>query len=374
VQLSEYRTTLDKDAPPIKIAPVSGATRLPLAAELQVGQRTVSLAGVPFVPSTTTLTLSAQQPEGVVTLHGQIEGGLAVHRIYRFRYNSYVFEVSTRIEGLPPTPPSNMMLLWGPGLLHHEVEDSQRRTGTTTAPRSYVRGKIFYEVPKNIGEARIEEGTVAWTALADPYFAAILIPQEPAANAVVVRHVQQDALEVGLRTPLTSNNATQNVRVYVGPKRQELLVAADPSLDKLIDLGFFSVLARPMVWLLQRINGIVHNYGITIILVTILIKIAFWPLTQKSYKSMRAMQKLQPKMQELQAVYKNDRQGLNRAMMQLYREHKVNPMGGCLPMVIQIPFFFAFYNALLYSIELRHAPFICYLLGASSLLGWPWHL
>jgi YidC/Oxa1 family membrane protein insertase len=99
---------------------------------------------------------------------------------------------------------------------------------------------------------------------------------------------------------------------------------------------------------------------VTIILVTILIKIAFWPLTQKSYKSMQAMQKLQPKMKELQVLYKDDRQGLNRAMMQLYRDHKVNPMGGCLPMVLQIPVFFAFYNALLYAVELRHAPFICW--------------
>jgi YidC/Oxa1 family membrane protein insertase len=131
-------------------------------------------------------------------------------------------------------------------------------------------------------------------------------------------------------------------------------------LGKLIDLGFFSPLARPMLQLLIAVNSWIHNYGVTIILVTILIKIVLWPLTNTSHKSMRAMQKLQPKMKELQTMYKDDRQGLNRAMMNLYREQKVNPMGGCLPMVLQIPVFFAFYNALLYSIELRHAPFICW--------------
>jgi YidC/Oxa1 family membrane protein insertase len=115
-----------------------------------------------------------------------------------------------------------------------------------------------------------------------------------------------------------------------------------------------------MLQFLRLLDGLVHNYGMTIILATILIKIAFWPLTQTSYKSMKAMQKLQPRMKDLQVVYKDDRQALNRAMMQLYREHKVNPMGGCLPMVLQIPVFFAFYNALLYAIELRHAPFICW--------------
>jgi YidC/Oxa1 family membrane protein insertase len=175
-----------------------------------------------------------------------------------------------------------------------------------------------------------------------------------------VRRLQEDALEIGLRTPLGRDQQTQTVRVYVGPKQQQILKAVQPSLDRLIDLGFFSPLARPMMQLLQLINAVVHNYGITIILVTILIKIVFWPLTQKSYKSMQAMQKLQPRMKELQVLYKDDRQALNHAMMQLYRDHKVNPMGGCLPMLIQIPFFFAFYNALLYSIEMRHAPFICW--------------
>ncbi|WP_143300978.1 membrane protein insertase YidC, partial [Candidatus Entotheonella palauensis] len=132
------------------------------------------------------------------------------------------------------------------------------------------------------------------------------------------------------------------------------------SLGKLIDLGFFSVMARPMLRLLVWVNDWVQNYGITIILVTILIKIVLWPLTQTSYKSMKGMQKLQPKMKELQTLYKDDKQALNRAMMDMYREQKVNPLGGCLPMLLQIPFFFAFYNALLYSIELRHAPFICW--------------
>ena len=129
-----------------------------------------------------------------------------------------------------------------------------------------------------------------------------------------------------------------------------------------------------MVLLLQFVNGMVRNYGVAIIVVTILIKMLTWPLTQKSYKSMQAMQKLQPKIKELQILYKDDRQAMNRAMMQLYRDQKVNPMGSCLPMLLQIPFFFAFYNALLYSIESRHAPFICWGEGFAwiNLFGQSW--
>jgi YidC/Oxa1 family membrane protein insertase len=282
-----------------------------------------------------------------------------VLRTYRFTYNSYVFEVSTRVEGLQPAAGDQMALIWGPGLRQNRTEDTQRQGQTEPLPRSVVGGKIYHTAPKEVNEARIDQGNVSWAALGDTYFTAVLIPQNPLAESAVVRRVREDALEVGVRTPLR-DQMSQTVQVYVGPKSHQLLKQVDPSLGKLIDLGFFSLLARPMLQLLIAVNSWVHNYGVTIILVTILIKMVLWPLTNTSHKSMRAMQKLQPKMKELQTMYKDDRQGLNRAMMDLYREQKVNPMGGCLPMVLQIPVFFAFYNALLYSIELRHAPFICW--------------
>jgi YidC/Oxa1 family membrane protein insertase len=359
VQLQAYHTTLAKGAPPVEIAPVPGSTTLPLNAELSMEQRVTSLGQVVFTPSQTELTLSTTQPEGMVAFHGDLGNGRTVHRLYRFHHTNYTFEISTWVEGLQPPAGSSMFLLWGPGLLRH-VDDANRQGQTAEHPRSYVSGKVLDEAPKKPGETQLQQGQVAWTALADTYFAAVLMPREPAGDAVMARRLEGDTLEIGLRTPLTQNQAKQTVRVYVGPKSQPLLEAADSSLDKLIDLGFFSPLARPMLQFLRLLNGWVHNYGVTIILATVLIKIAFWPLTQTSYKSMQAMQKLQPKLKELQVVYKDDRQALNRAMMQLYREHKVNPMGGCLPMVLQIPVFFAFYNALLYSIELRHAPFICW--------------
>jgi YidC/Oxa1 family membrane protein insertase len=359
VHLLDYRASLEKGAPPTEIAPVPEGTTAPLTTELNLGSRTLSLAGINFEPSAQTLTLSKHQPEGVVMFRGQMENGDVIERMYRFRYGRYVFELSTRVEGTQLPVGSAMTLTWGPGL-RQQHEEATRRRRTGTQPRSYISGKIFTKVPEKAGETLENQGQVSWAALADTYFAAVLIPQQPAADAVVVRHMQEGELTIGLRTPLEATRAVQTVQVYVGPKDQRLLEAVDSSLGKLIDLGFFSPLARPMMQLLRLIYYGVHNYGVAIIVVTLLIKIVFWPLTQKSYKSMQAMQKLQPKMKEMQAVYKDDRQALNRAMMQLYRENKVNPMGGCLPMLLQIPFFFAFYNALLYSIELRHAPFICW--------------
>jgi YidC/Oxa1 family membrane protein insertase len=360
VQLHEYRLTLDQNAPLVEVAPVPESPGIPLTAELRLGSRTMSLGNLAFTPSTAELVLSKQQSEGVVTFRAQLSTGVVVQRTFRFHHNHYDFEVSTQVEGMSPAPEASMVLLWGPGLRQPGAADSAQQSETQTQPWSYVRGKVFHEAPEKVGEVKMEEGEVAWIALADNYFTAALIPQTPTAQAAFVRRLSEQVLEIGVRTPFERGQQGQIVRVYVGPKKQEILKSVHPSLDRLIDLGFFSPLARPMVQLLQLINATVHNYGVTIIIVTMLIKLLFWPLTQKSYKSMQAMQKLQPKMKELQVIYKDDRQALNRAMMQLYREHKVNPMGGCLPMLIQIPFFFAFYNALLYSIELRHAPFICW--------------
>lgn len=361
VQLLAYRASLDEKAPPIDIRPVITGENLPLTIKLSTGTQEIPLGNANFIPSATRLVLSANQPEGKIAFYSDVGDGMLVEREYRFHYKDYVFEVDTQVSGAPLSDHSAMTLYWGPGLREHHEQVSSRRRKTGTAPRSYIDGKIVSTVPKKVGETIETQGRVSWTALADTYFAAVLIPREPEAGVVTVQRVQEKVLEMGLRLPLDRTHRAQTVRVYVGPKQQQLLEAAKPSLSKkLIDLGWLHPLAWPMVGVLRFVHGIVRNYGIAIIVVTVLIKILTWPLTQKSYKSMKAMQKLQPKIKELQALYKDDRQAMNRAMMQLYRDQKVNPMGSCLPMLLQIPFFFAFYNALLYAIELRHAPFICW--------------
>jgi YidC/Oxa1 family membrane protein insertase len=361
VQLTEYRTSLDDEAPPIEIRPVVTGENPPLTTKLSIGGQEIPLGNANFTPSATRLVLSPSQPLGKIVFHSDVGDGMLVERVYWFHYEDYVFEVDTQVSGATLSNGSAMTLYWGPGLRQQPGKADSRRGQTGTEPRSYINGKVIEEAPGKTGETTTTQGQVTWTALADTYFAAVLIPQKPVPGMVTIRQVQEKILEMGLRLPLDETDRVQTVRVYVGPKQQQLLEAAEPSLSKkLIDLGWLHPLAWPMVGLLQFVNGIVRNYGIAIIVVTLLIKALTWPLTQKSYKSMQSMQKLQPKIKELQVLYKDDRQAMNRAMMQLYRDQKVNPMGTCLPMLLQIPFFFAFYNALLYSIELRHAPFICW--------------
>ena len=157
VQLHAYSATLSKGAPPIEIAPVPGATTLPLTAELHMEQRVTSLGQVAFTPSQTEVTLSASQPEGTVAFRGDLGDGRTVHRLYRFRHANYTFEVSTWVEGLQAPARGSMVLLWGPGLLRHTY-DVDRQGQTAEHPRSYVSGKIRDEAPKKPGESQVEQG------------------------------------------------------------------------------------------------------------------------------------------------------------------------------------------------------------------------
>ena len=156
------------------------------------------------------------------------------------------------------------------------------------------------------------------------------------------------------------------MRVFSGPKKLAYLKETGYDLAEAINFGWFDILAKPMLYLLNFFYSVVGNYGIAIILVTCLVKGSFWPITQKGMKSMKNMQKLQPKVAKLREKYKDDPVKMNQEMMALYKTYKVNPIGGCLPMLIQIPFFFALYRVLMAAIELRHAPFMLWINDLSA--------
>ena len=158
-----------------------------------------------------------------------------------------------------------------------------------------------------------------------------------------------------------------NADWWFGPKDRDLLQAAPNDMSKSIDMGIFTIIAVPLLKLLTWLHGLVGNWGVAIILLTIIIKIVFWPLTRKSYTSMEKMKKIQPMMKQLQEKHGKDKEALSREMMQLYKTYGVNPMGGCLPILIQLPVFVALYQALLNAIALRHASFITYLPGTDML-------
>jgi YidC/Oxa1 family membrane protein insertase len=274
---------------------------------------------------------------------------------------------------LPPTleiaPDGQSALMrWGPGL-HTDLDAN----GNYASPLSFINGERWLDVP-NPGQGALERtGIIQWTAVQNKYYAFAVIPHDQ--REWTVLHEGSQALEyaVALRWPLHAGMTETHFTVYMGPKELKQLNAFEANGKSLAELVFYNYgwvrVVRPDVWLLrplQWLYGILHNYGIAIIIITMIIKLIFYPLTVKSFKSMQAMQRLQPQMKRLQDMYKNDRQKLNEEMMRLYREQKVNPVGGCLPMVVQIPVFIALYQVLYASIELRHAGFLWWIKDLSA--------
>ena len=230
-------------------------------------------------------------------------------------------------------------------------------------------GVVFDAIADLAKSEKTYDKGLKWSGFGDKYFLSAIIAKGTAISTVTLKE-QNGILLQRYSNQKTDVNPGQTVtsscNIFFGPKDIDILKSQSAELEGAIDLGWFSALAKPLLHSLKLFYRYVHNYGIAIIVITLILKILFFPLTHKSYKSMKEMQKLQPKMQELKDKFKDDRDGLNRAVMELYKTHKVNPLGGCLPMIVQIPVFFGLYKALMFSIELRHAPFFFWLQDLSA--------
>lgn len=216
-----------------------------------------------------------------------------------------------------------------------------------------------------------EKGDIRWYCFEGEYFAALLIPPPTDRSlTVAVKGDEKNLLKIRGTVPSISISPKQAIkvpyRIYLGPKEIGPLRELGVGSEKLVDFGFFSIVAKPILWFLKLTNKVTRNYGIDIIVMSILIKIIFLPLTQISMKSMKEMQKVQPEMNRLRETYKNDKARLQQEIMLLYKRRKINPMSGCLPMLIQIPVFIALYNALQNAIEMRHAPFFWWIKDLSA--------
>jgi YidC/Oxa1 family membrane protein insertase len=223
---------------------------------------------------------------------------------------------------------------------------------------------------KEIKEEKEFAGQIGWVAYEDEYFISAIVPDGHPQGSFKGASLPSGVLKGTFMTPPITlrprEQASSQFTLYLGPRELSLLKQLGKKLDLAINFGFFDIIARPMLSALRFFNKYVKNYGVSIIIITILIKILFWPLTHKSYKSMKEMQKLKPLMDKIREKYKHDKQQMNKEVMALYRTYKVNPVGGCLPMVIQIPVFIALYNLFGKSIELRHAPFMLWINDLSA--------
>ncbi|HHJ38086.1 MAG: membrane protein insertase YidC [Methylothermaceae bacteria B42] len=209
------------------------------------------------------------------------------------------------------------------------------------------------------------EAEGGWCAMIQHYFIAAWLPPENQLNHFYTKPLPEQTYIVGSYAPATTlapgESTSLNVRYYIGPKLQRVLEKVAPGLELTVDFGIFTFIAKPIFWLLEQFHKYFGNWGWAIIATTVVIKALFYPLSAASYRSMANMRKLQPKMQALKERFGDDKQKFNQALMQLYRQEKVNPLGGCLPILIQIPVFISLYWVLVESVELRQVPFVLWL-------------
>lgn len=289
-------------------------------------------------------------------------GGVTVTKQFHFKAGSYQVAVDYTIDNQSGKP-------WS-GIQYYQLQRKPVTSDETSQLiRTYTGGVIStdQERYKKVDFGDIEDEnlsvstTAGWVAMIQHYFGAAWIPPQEQTSTFYTIHLRSaNRYILGMKSPVMTVEAGQqgtfSATGYVGPKVQDWLKEAAPHLELTVDFGFLTIIAQPLFLLMKMFHGWVGNWGWAIVLLTCLIKAVFYPLSQASYKSMARMKKLQPKLQALKERYGDDRARMGQETMELYKKEKVNPLGGCFPMLVQIPVFIALYWMLLESVELRQAP------------------
>jgi YidC/Oxa1 family membrane protein insertase len=351
--LHKYRKSIENDALPVELVSQAALSRAPLGISWQKAG-TWEHGEWSFEGQDLDLADAAKNSSLVFT--GRI-GDLLIRRTLSFTPDSYLINETLTLHNTGTNP------LSGPLGLHlatpHFTAESNRynpmRMGFLTAGGLEEEDDLEDLEEQGLNPLQ----PVQWGAVESNYFLAGILPLE---RAMKLKGEYADrlfnlTLEDEVSVP-PGQTVVLRTAYFLGPKTDAVLSSAPNDLRKSLNYGFFDIIAQPLIQGLNFLYKYVHNYGLAIIILTILIKILFWPLSQKSYKSMEKMKRLQPIMAQIREKYKDDRQKMNTELMQLYKTYKVNPAGGCLPMLLQIPVFIALYQALLGAIELRHAVFI----------------
>ena len=301
------------------------------------------------------------------------QDGIKVTKTYTFTKGKYVVGVSYKVE-------NTTQETWS-GSLYSQIVRNQFNADASMMIHSYT-GPVLYDgnaedkyVKHSFSDLNTQaisgrNVTGGWAAMIQHYFLTAIIPNQTAQNSYYAKPLGNDRYAVGVIEPLVTVAPGQSQeltsKLYIGPESQDKLAAIAPGLELTIDYGILTFIAEPIFWLLEKIHGVVGNWGVAIILLTLLIKILFYKLSETSYRSMARMKKFQPKLKQLKENYGDDKAVFQQKMMKLYKEEKINPLGGCLPIFIQMPVFIALYWVLLYSVEMRQAPFMLWIQDLSA--------
>ena len=360
--LNRYLTQGEDDPQPIEFVYPEGHFAGPLSLHVEDAAVNALLTDGLFEVSRDFETLDDVHPTGHLTFsYRNDETNVLVEKEFTFTHDSYLVDVVIRVAGLDDTV--GVLL----GTNFGVVEWGQGFIGAL-GPAWMIDGALEKETPDP--EIR-RSGDVRWAALQDKYFISVMIPQ--GAQGVFAKTETEHVVTSGVEFPVDAEGSRLRFQLYAGPKQFDLMRSLGHDLEDTIDFGWFiygswsivKAVAKPLFYVLRFLYEYTQNYGVAIILLTCGIKLLFVPLQYKSYKSMQGMQKIQPKIQAVQAKFKEDKERLNRELMKLYKEHKVNPVGGCLPMVLQMPVFISLFNILYMTVDLRNAPFALWITDLS---------
>ena len=293
------------------------------------------------------------------------QGGVRLTKTYTFKRGAYGIDVKHDVANVGTAPVS-------PALYLQLVRDGSKPAGessfysTFTGPTVYTDGAKFEKLDfEKIEKGKSEHAKKAdngWVAIVQHYFVSAFVPKEKVEREIFTKKVATNLYAVGTVQQLGAiapgASVSTSAELYAGPQESSVLEATAPGLELVKDYGYLTIIAKPIFWLMTQIHKVLGNWGWTIIVLTIMIKLVFFPLSAASYRSMAKMKLVTPKMQSIRERFKSDPQKMNQAMMELYKTEKINPLGGCLPIVVQILVFISLYWVLLASVEMRNAPWL----------------
>lgn len=317
--------------------------------------------------------LAAGQDKIQIRLSAPEADGVQVTKIYTFHRGSYLIDVSFEVA-------NQRNVAIQPFSYFQMLRDSQPPVGSFFMVPTYTGAALYTEEEKfkKIEFSALDKGNASypknadngWIAMLQQYFLAAWLPKDKLAREYYAKRLGENEYTAGVIVPVgqiePGSSATVTVPLYAGPEEQSKLASIAPGLDLVVDYGWLTVIGAPLFWLLSLFHSWTGNWGVAIILLTMSVKLAFFPLSAAGYRSMAKLRLVTPKLQRLREQHGNDRQRMHQAMMDFYKTEKINPMGGCLPILVQIPVFISLYWVLLSSVELRYASFALWIEDLSA--------
>jgi len=327
------------------------------------------------VPNHNDLFTQKLSTDGKSLLQVAEKNGVLYEKTYTLNPNSYVLEVKHTVTNKNPNPISST--IYSELVRDGTSIDESQFYSTFTGPAIFTEKDKFKEVAFTDIENKKITPPVAlgsdepgWVAMVQHYFASAWIPQLNTKREFYFDKLDKNLYRVGMTSTLemipSGGSQTQTAKLFIGPDDETILRPISPGFELIKDYGRLTIIAKPIFWFLTQIHSVVGNWGWAIIILTVLIKLAFFPLSAASYKSMARMKEVQPRLVQMKEQYKSDPQRLQKEMMEMYKKEKINPLGGCLPVVIQIPVFISLYWVLLLSVEMRGAPWTLWIHDLSA--------